>query len=50
MQTQITSEEFEIIYKEYTPRLKGLAKKFLHRDSLAEECVQDVFRKLFNQS
>ena len=49
METQITSEEFEVIYKQYTPRLKGLAKKFLYRDSLAEECVQDVFRKLLKQ-
>ena len=49
METQITSEEFEIIYKEYTPRLKGLAKKFLYRESLVEECVQDVFRKLLKQ-
>ena len=49
MQTQITTEEFEVIYKRYTPRLKGLAKKFLYRDALAEECVQDVFRKLLKQ-
>jgi len=49
METQITTEEFEVIYKQYTPRLKGLAKKFLYRDSLAEECVQDVFRKLLKQ-
>lgn len=49
MQTQITSEEFEVVYKQYTHRLKGLAKKFLYRDTLAEECVQDVFRKLLKQ-
>ena len=49
METQITTQEFEVIYKQYTPRLKGLAKKFLYRDSLAEECVQDVFRKLLKQ-
>ena len=49
MERQITTEEFEVIYKQYTPRLKGLAKKFLYRDSLAEECVQDVFRKLLKQ-
>lgn len=49
MQTQMTTEQFEIVYKEYTPRLKGLAKKFLYRDSLVEECVQDVFRKLLKQ-
>jgi len=49
MQTQITKEEFETIYKEYTPRLKGFAQKFLFRDCLVEECVQEVFRKLLKQ-
>jgi RNA polymerase sigma-70 factor (ECF subfamily) len=49
MQIQISTEQFNKIYTEYTPRLRGFAKKVLFRECLVEECVQEVFTKLLKQ-
>lgn len=49
MQTQITIEEFNELYKEWTPKLKSYANKILYNQESVEDCVQEVFRKLLNQ-
>lgn len=49
MQTQITTEEFNELYKEWTPKLKSYANRILYNQESVEDCVQEVFRKLLNQ-
>jgi RNA polymerase sigma factor (sigma-70 family) len=49
METQITTEEFTKLYKEWTPKLRAYANKILHNQQNVEDCVQEVFRRLLNQ-
>ena len=49
MQTQITTEEFNTLYEEWTPKLRAYANKILYNRESVEDCVQEVFRKLLNQ-
>jgi RNA polymerase sigma-70 factor (ECF subfamily) len=48
MQT-IPQEIFNETYKEYFGRLKIYAEKFVYSGHTAEDCVQEVFRKLLLQ-
>ena len=49
MQTQISTEEFNTLYNEWTPKLRAYAKKILYNQENVEDCVQEVFRKLLKQ-
>jgi RNA polymerase sigma factor (sigma-70 family) len=49
MQTQISTEEFNALYNEWTPKLRAYANKILYNQENVEDCVQEVFRKLLNQ-
>jgi RNA polymerase sigma factor (sigma-70 family) len=49
MQTQISKEQFNELYKHWTPKLRAYANKFLHNQQMVEDCVQEVFSKLFIQ-
>jgi RNA polymerase sigma factor (sigma-70 family) len=49
MQTQISTEEFNVLYKEWNPKLHSYAVKILYNQESAEDCVQEVFRRLLNQ-
>jgi RNA polymerase sigma factor (sigma-70 family) len=49
MNTKITDDLFEQVYKDYLPRLHAFSKKILYSDSIAEECIQIVFSKLLKQ-
>jgi RNA polymerase sigma-70 factor (ECF subfamily) len=48
MQT-IPTELFNKVYAEYLPRLQGFAEKIVYSEHTAEDCVQEVFRKLLLQ-
>jgi RNA polymerase sigma-70 factor (ECF subfamily) len=49
MQAQISTEEFNELYKEWTPKLRSYAKRILYNQEIVEDCVQEVFRKLLQQ-
>ena len=49
MQTQITTQEFNSLYREWTPKLRAYASKILYNRESVEDCVQEVFRKLLDQ-
>jgi RNA polymerase sigma-70 factor (family 1) len=38
---------FELVFKSYFPRLKAFARKFVSDDSIAEDVVQEVFLKVW---
>ena len=49
MQTQISIEDFNKLYEEWTPKLRSFSKKILYNQEVVEDCVQEVFRKLLQQ-
>lgn len=43
--TKSAVDYIELLYNKYAPKLKYVAKQYIHNDTLAEDVLQNVFEK-----